>query len=64
MRKVVSWLFTSLDGVVEAPGEWQLPEYFNEEMLSALTSQTDEEDALLLGRVTYQEWEPYWPTSI
>ena len=21
------------------------------------------EDAVLLGRVTYQEWAPYWPTS-
>ena len=63
MRKVVSWLFTSLDGVVEAPGEWQLPEYFNQDMIAALEAQTAAEDAMLLGRVTYQEWEPYWPTS-
>jgi dihydrofolate reductase len=63
MRKVVSWLFISLDGVVEAPGEWQLPAYFDETMIADLEAQTAAEDAMLLGRVTYQEWEPYWPTS-
>ena len=63
MRKVVSWLFISMDGVVEAPGEWQLPDYFNEEMIADLEAQTNAEDVMLLGRVTYQEWEPYWPTS-
>src|SRR5262245_36766781 len=63
MRKVVSWLFVSLDGVAEAPGEWQLPEYFDQDLLAALEAQTAAEDAMLLGRVTYQEWEPYWPTS-
>src|SRR5574341_1364480 len=63
MRKLVSWLFTSLDGVVEAPGEWQLPDYFDQDMIAALEEQTAAEDAMLLGRVTYQEWEPYWPTS-
>ena len=63
MRKVVSWLFTSLDGIVEAPGEWQLPDYFDEEMIAELEAQTGAEDAMLLGRVTYQEWAPFWPTS-
>ena len=63
MRKVVSWLFITLDGVAEAPGEWQLPDYLDQDMIAALTEQTAAEDAMLLGRVTYQEWEPYWPTS-
>src|SRR5262245_61093490 len=63
MRKLVSWLFISLDGVVEAPGEWQLPDYFDHDMIAALEAQTAEEDTMLLGRITYQEWEPYWPTS-
>jgi dihydrofolate reductase len=62
MRKVVSWLFISLDGVVEAPNEWQF-DVFDDDMLADLTSQSDAEDAMLLGRVTYQEWAPYWPTS-
>jgi len=62
MRKVVSWLFISLDGVVEAPGEWQ-SDVFDDIMIADLTAQTDAEDAMLMGRVTYQEWEPYWPAS-
>ena len=30
MRKVAGWLFSSLDGVVEAPNEWQFD--FDEQM--------------------------------
>lgn len=63
MRKVASWLFLSLDGVAEAPGEWQPPDIFDDAMIADLEAQTAAEDAMLLGRVTYQEWEPYWPTS-
>ena len=62
MRKVASWLFISLDGVVEAPNEWQF-DVFDDDMIAALASQMDAEDATLMGRVTYQEWEAYWPTS-
>ena len=62
MRKVVSWLFMSLDGVVEAPNEWQF-DVFDDDMLAAVNSQSDAEDAMLLGRVTYQDWLPFWPTS-
>jgi dihydrofolate reductase len=32
-------------------------------MMSAMGAQIAEEDAVLLGRVTYQEWASYWPTS-
>ena len=62
MRKVVSWLFISLDGVVEAPNEWQF-DVFDDTMIADLTSQTDAEDAMLMGRVSHQEWASYWPTS-
>ena len=62
MRKVVSWLFISLDGVVEAPNEWQF-DVFDDDMIADLGSTTEAEDAMLLGRVSYQEWASYWPTS-
>jgi dihydrofolate reductase len=62
MRKVSAWLFMSLDGVVESPDKWQF-DYFNDEMGADIGSQTEPEDAMLLGRVTYQEWAPFWPTS-
>ena len=61
MRKVFAALFSSVDGVVEAPNEWQTT--FDEEMGTAMMRMLDEQDAVLLGRVTYSEWEHYWPTS-
>ena len=62
MRKVVSGLFISLDGVTEAPDQWQF-DHFDNEMMEAMQSHIAEEDTVLLGRVTYQEWAAYWPTS-
>jgi dihydrofolate reductase len=62
MRKVASWLFISLDGVVEAPNEWQF-DVMDDDMMAAIASQTDTEDAMLMGRVTYHDWLPFWPTS-
>jgi len=61
MRKVVAGLFMTLDGVVGSPGSWQ--EYFDEDMGEAMMEQLASQDAVLLGRVTYQEWAPYWPTA-
>ena len=62
MRKVISGLFISLDGVTESPDQWQF-DHFDAEMGAALGAFIDAEDTILLGRVTYQEWAPYWPTS-
>ncbi len=62
MKKVVSGLFISLDGVTESPGEWQF-DNFDEDMGAEMGNQLAKLDTVLLGRVTYQEWAPYWPTS-
>lgn len=62
MRKVGSGLFISLDGVTEAPNEWQF-DHFDEGMMVAMETFLAETDTILLGRVTYQEWAGYWPTS-
>jgi dihydrofolate reductase len=61
MRKVVAALFSSLDGVVEAPNEWQFA--FDDEMGAAMSRLVDSQDTILLGRVTWSEWAGYWPTS-
>jgi dihydrofolate reductase len=61
MRKVYAGLFSSVDGVVQAPNEWQPA--FDEEMGAALSGMLDGQDAVLLGRATYSEWAQYWPTS-
>lgn len=62
MRKVAAALFISLDGVVEAPYAWQF-DVFDEDMIAAMSEQLAAQDTVLLGRVTYEEWAPYWPTS-
>jgi len=62
MRKVFSGLFISLDGVTEAPNLWQF-DNFDADMGAAMGAVLAEEDTVLLGRVTYQEWASYWPTS-
>jgi dihydrofolate reductase len=61
MRKVTAALFSSIDGVVQAPNEWQPA--FDEEMGDVLTRMLAEQDAVLLGRVTFSEWVDYWPAS-
>jgi len=60
MKKVTAGLFVSLDGVTESPEKWQLP-YFNDEMGEAVGAAMVAADAMLLGRVTYQEFASYWP---
>lgn len=60
MRKVVSGLFISLDGVVESPDQWQFA--FDEEMGAALSESMEAADTILLGRVSFTEWAGYWPT--
>ncbi len=62
MRKVVAGLFISLDGVAESPDQWQF-DVFDDDMLAELTRQFNEQDAILLGRVTYGEWKHDWPDS-
>ena len=62
MRRVVAGLFISLDGVIQSPNLWQF-DNFDNEMMAAMNEHIAREDTILLGRVTYQEWAAYWPTS-
>jgi len=62
MRKIVSGLFMSLDGVFEAPDQWHFP-YWSDEMGQAVQTQMDASDTMLLGRKTYQEFAGFWPTA-
>ena len=61
-RKVIATFFVSLDGVVEAPQKWHFP-YFNDEMAAAIGAAMGSSDAMLCGRVTYQEWARFWPDA-
>jgi dihydrofolate reductase len=60
MRKVVAAEFVSLDGVMESPDKWHFP-YFNEEMGQAVGEGFAAADAMLMGRVNYEEWVAFWP---
>lgn len=62
MRKVIASEFISLDGVTEAPEKWHFP-YFNEEMGEAIGAAMDQADAMLIGRVLYEEWAAHWPSQ-
>jgi dihydrofolate reductase len=59
MRKVVASELMSLDGVMEAPEKWHLP-YFNDEMGEAIGAAMANADAMLFGRVTYEEFAAFW----
>jgi dihydrofolate reductase len=73
MRRIIVLEHISLDGVIQAPGDsnedssggfayggWTSP--FSDEVLETwLTSKMKLPFDLLLGRATYEIWEPYWP---
>ena len=60
MRKIKSYFFISLDGVVESPDKWHF-RYFDDEMGAAVGAGFATTGALLMGRVLYDEWAAYWP---
>jgi len=60
VRKIKSHFFISLDGVVESPDQWHFP-YFDDEMGDAVGAGFATTGAILMGRVLYDEWAPYWP---
>ena len=60
MRKIVAGLFISLDGVVGSANDWIGP-WFSPELGQAVGSMIAAQDAMLLGRVTYEEFAAHWP---
>jgi dihydrofolate reductase len=61
MRKVVLYELLSLDGVAEAPetffSEW------DDGLEANLAAVIATQDAVILGRRSYDEWADFWPTS-
>ncbi len=73
MRKVIVLEHISLDGVIQAPGGpeedtsggfayggW-IGSYSDDVLDAALRKQMNSPFDLLLGRTTFEIWEPYWP---
>jgi len=61
MRKVVAYELLSLDGVAEQPDAFVTE--FDEVMRENLGRVIAAQDAVLLGRRTYDEWARFWPAS-
>lgn len=61
MRKVVAYELLSLDGVAEQPQEFitDWDAVMDENLGRVIATQ----DAVLLGRRTYDDWAAYWPPS-
>ena len=65
MRKVVVTQNITLDGVIEATDGWFSPSGDGDtsDMESTLRQQMEAEDALLLGRTTFEAFRGYWPAQ-
>lgn len=69
MGKIVAAEYLTLDGVTEDPGPagdfehrgWSVS-YWNDELADAQSELLFASDALLLGRVTYEEFVASWPS--
>jgi dihydrofolate reductase len=62
MGSITAGIFITLDGVIEAPQTWQAG-YFNDEMGAVVGGLMAGNDAMLLGRQTYDEFAAYWPSA-
>ncbi|KQX38846.1 deaminase [Devosia sp. Root436] len=62
MRKVTAGLFYSVDGVAEAPDQFQF-DSFDDELGALLGGVMTEVDTVLLGRKGWQEWAGFWPNA-
>jgi dihydrofolate reductase len=58
MRRLSAWQYITLDGVVEAPEKWVMPD---DQMFDEQTAGYAASDALLLGRRTYEVFAASWP---
>lgn len=70
MSRIVLYTLSSLDGAAEDPHRY-FPEtadttgapVFDEELGRLEADMIGRQDAVLLGRRTYDQWSRYWPTS-
>jgi dihydrofolate reductase len=63
VRKAVVSEFVSLDGVMEDPA-WTFQQFGSEEQEKYKFDELAAADALLLGRVTYEEFAAAWPSMM
>lgn len=62
MGKIIVAEFLTMDGVMEAPEQWQFP-FQSPDAQEFVTHQIQELDGQLLGRNTYEIFANFWPTQ-
>src|SRR5262249_40147680 len=60
VRKTVVGMFLSLDGVAEAPDRFF---GWDDALDASIPRLIETQDAVILGRHSYDEWVQFWPTS-
>jgi dihydrofolate reductase len=64
MRKIKSFLLTSLDGYFEGQKPWEIDWHnVDDEFNELAIQQLDASDYLVFGRATYQGMAQYWPSE-
>lgn len=63
MRNLIFFMHTSLDGLIAGPNGEMNWIKVDEELFDFVGSMTDQADAALYGRVTYEMMQSYWPTA-
>jgi len=61
MRRVIAYELVSLDGVAEDPDGFITD--WDDAMEANLAATIAEQDAVILGRRSYDEWAKFWPDS-
>ncbi len=62
-RRVVLYELMSLDGYADDPGEGEWFGDADGQLIDFLADTIAGQDTVLLGRRTFDKWQPYWPTS-
>jgi dihydrofolate reductase len=62
-RNVVLYELMSLDGLADDPGEGEWFGDADERLMDFLGDVISHQDAVLLGRRTFNKWAPHWPSS-
>src|SRR6476646_10483232 len=63
MRKIVSFMHTSVDGFVAGPAGEMDWIHVDDDLFEYAGKQTDRSDTALYGRVTWEMMDSYWPTA-